>query len=72
MPNIPDIDTLIEKVMILEGDFSDHPADRGGPTRWGVTEAVGTGTWLCGRYAGFPARGRSSDLQTQILGSTRL
>jgi len=40
MPHPPDIDTLIDKVIVLEGDFSNHPADRGGPTRWGVTEAV--------------------------------
>uniref|UniRef100_UPI00359318C9 glycosyl hydrolase 108 family protein n=1 Tax=Parasphingorhabdus sp. TaxID=2709688 RepID=UPI00359318C9 len=40
MTQIPDIDTLIDKVIALEGDYSDHPADRGGPTRWGVTEAV--------------------------------
>lgn len=36
----PDIDTLIDQVIALEGDFSNHPADRGGPTRWGITEAV--------------------------------
>ena len=30
------IDDLIER----EGEFSDHPSDKGGPTRWGITEAV--------------------------------
>ncbi|WP_375422185.1 glycoside hydrolase family 108 protein [uncultured Sphingomonas sp.] len=35
-----DIDTLIDAVIAREGDYSDHPADRGGPTRWGITEAV--------------------------------
>ncbi len=54
MPNIPDIDTLIEKVMILEGDFSDHPADRGGPTRWGVTEAVARAHGYTGDMRNFP------------------
>ena len=34
------IDTLIEEVLAREGGFVDHPADRGGPTRWGVTQAV--------------------------------
>jgi lysozyme family protein len=34
------IDRLIDDVIEREGDFSDHPADRGGPTRWGITEAV--------------------------------
>ncbi len=30
------IDALIER----EGGYVDHPADRGGPTRWGITQAV--------------------------------
>ena len=28
-----DIDRLIEDVIEREGDYVDHPADRGGPTR---------------------------------------
>lgn len=35
-----DIHTLIDDVIAREGDYSDHPADRGGPTRWGITQAV--------------------------------
>lgn len=35
-----DIDQLIEDVIEREGDYVDHPADRGGPTRWGITQAV--------------------------------
>lgn len=34
------IDRLIDAVIAREGGFSDHPADRGGATRWGITEAV--------------------------------
>lgn len=34
------IEKLIDNVIAIEGDYSNHPADRGGPTRWGVTEAV--------------------------------
>jgi lysozyme family protein len=34
------IDQLIEDVIEREGGYVDHPADRGGPTRWGITEAV--------------------------------
>lgn len=33
-------DTLIEDVIGREGGYANHPADKGGPTRWGVTEAV--------------------------------
>lgn len=35
-----EIDGLIEAVIAREGGFSDHVADRGGATRWGITEAV--------------------------------
>lgn len=34
------IEELIEQVIEREGDYINHPADRGGPTRWGITQAV--------------------------------
>ena len=34
------IDALIDGLIGREGGYSNHPADRGGPTRWGVTEQV--------------------------------
>ncbi|WP_017182285.1 glycoside hydrolase family 108 protein [Sphingobium xenophagum] len=34
------VDRLIDEVIGREGDYSNHPADKGGPTRWGVTEHV--------------------------------
>jgi lysozyme family protein len=36
----PSITALIDGVIGREGGYSNHPADRGGPTRWGVTEQV--------------------------------
>ncbi|MEO6113087.1 MAG: glycosyl hydrolase 108 family protein, partial [Sphingomicrobium sp.] len=35
-----EIDVLIGALIEREGGYSDHPADRGGPTRFGITEAV--------------------------------
>lgn len=35
-----DIDRLIDALIVREGGFVDHPADRGGPTNWGITQAV--------------------------------
>ena len=35
-----DVDYLIEELIGREGGFSSHPADRGGPTMYGITEAV--------------------------------
>jgi lysozyme family protein len=37
---IDHIDQLIDELIAREGDFVDHPADIGGPTRWGITQAV--------------------------------
>lgn len=34
------IDDMIEATIGKEGGYSNHPADRGGPTRWGITERV--------------------------------
>ncbi len=35
-----DIEQLIEDVIERERSYVDHPADRGGSTRWGITQAV--------------------------------
>ena len=34
------IDELIDEVIEREGGFVAHPSDRGGPTKYGITEAV--------------------------------
>lgn len=34
------IDEWIEALIAREGGYVNHPADRGGPTNWGITEAV--------------------------------
>jgi lysozyme family protein len=35
-----DIAALIDEVIAREGGYSNHPADRGGPTHFGITQAV--------------------------------
>lgn len=35
-----DIEALLDDLLAREGGYVDHPADRGGPTNWGVTENV--------------------------------
>lgn len=37
---LTDIAALIDGVIEREGGYVNHPDDRGGPTRWGITEAV--------------------------------
>lgn len=49
-----DIEKLIDEVIGREGGYSNHPADRGGATRWGVTEAVARADGYVGDMRGFP------------------
>jgi lysozyme family protein len=35
-----DVDRLVEMLIDREGGYVDHPADKGGPTCFGITEAV--------------------------------
>lgn len=48
------IDHLIDDVIAREGGYSDHPADRGGATRWGITEAVARAHGFAGDMRVFP------------------
>ncbi len=49
-----DIDDLIDAAIDREGGYGDHPADRGGPTRWGITQAVARAEGYQGDMRGFP------------------
>jgi Glycosyl hydrolase 108 len=59
------IDQLIDDVIGREGGYSNHPADRGGATRWGVTEAVA-------RAHGYRGDMRSGNLSAALLDQTLL
>ena len=48
------IDDLIDEVIDREGDYSNHPADRGGATRWGITEAVARANGYAGDMRRLP------------------
>jgi lysozyme family protein len=37
---IVNINAVIDSLIAREGGYVDHPADRGGPTKWGITQAV--------------------------------
>jgi len=49
-----DVNELIEEVIAREGDYSNHPADRGGSTRWGITEAVARAHGYRGDMRAYP------------------
>ncbi|MFD1612976.1 glycoside hydrolase family 108 protein [Sphingomonas tabacisoli] len=49
-----DIDTLIDELIDREGGFTDHPADRGGPTMFGITEKVARAHGYAGAMRDLP------------------
>ena len=49
-----DVEQLIDEVIGREGGYSNHPADRGGATRWGVTEKVARAHGYRGDMRSFP------------------
>lgn len=48
------VDKYIEDLLAREGGYVDHPADRGGPTNWGITEAVARAFGYHGRMQDMP------------------
>jgi lysozyme family protein len=49
-----DVDELIEELIEREGGYVNHPADSGGPTRFGITEAVARAHGYNGAMAELP------------------
>ena len=49
-----DVEELIDELIEREGDYANHPADRGGPTRFGITEAVARAHGYRGSVAALP------------------
>lgn len=48
------IETMIDGLILREAGYVDHSADRGGPTRWGITEAVARKYGYTGRMQDLP------------------
>ncbi|WP_313809005.1 glycoside hydrolase family 108 protein [Sphingobium sp.] len=49
-----DISALIDEVIAREGGYSHHPADRGGPTNFGITQAVARANGFMGDMRTLP------------------
>jgi lysozyme family protein len=49
-----DIEGLLDELIEREGGYANHPADRGGPTRFGITEAVARAHGYGGAMAALP------------------
>ena len=48
------IDIIIDDIIRAEGGYSDNPADSGGKTCWGITEAVARSNGYAGSMAELP------------------
>ena len=48
------IDELIDGLLEREGGYVNHPSDRGGPTKYGITEAVARAHGYSGSMRGLP------------------
>lgn len=51
---ITSFDDAFAKICGIEGDYSDNPADRGGPTRYGITQAVARANGYMGDMSQLP------------------
>jgi lysozyme family protein len=60
-----DIQSLIDDVIDREGGFVDHPADRGGATNWGITEAVARANGYGGTMRSLP-RGTAAAIYRRL------
>ena len=49
-----DVDGLIDEMIEREGGYVNHPADKGGPTCFGITEAVARAHGYAGAMAELP------------------
>jgi lysozyme family protein len=49
-----DVEQLIDELIEREGDYVHHSADRGGPTRFGITETVARAHGYAGAMAKLP------------------
>jgi lysozyme family protein len=49
-----DVESLIDELIEREGGYVNHPADKGGPTCFGITEAVARAHGYAGAMAGLP------------------
>jgi lysozyme family protein len=49
-----DVDQLIDALIDREGGFANHPSDRGGPTKYGITEAVARAHGYSGAMRALP------------------
>lgn len=48
------VQSIIDAIVSREGGYTDHPSDKGGPTCWGITEAVARANGYAGDMRTLP------------------
>ena len=61
------VESLIDALIDREGGFVDNPADKGGPTCFGITEAVARAHGYAGAHAPAAAQRRCRHLPPPLL-----
>ena len=54
LDHVQGVEALLDALIAREGGFVDHPDDRGGPTRYGITEAVARSAGYSGAMSALP------------------
>lgn len=54
MDKINKIEQMIDEIIKHEGGYVNHPSDRGGPTRWGITQVVARANGYMGSMQDLP------------------
>lgn len=52
-------DQTIEGILGKEGGYVDHPSDKGGPTRWGITQTTARAHGYTGDMRNLPGKQQS-------------
>lgn len=66
-----DFDAAFDRLLGHEGEFSDHPDDPGGATRWGVTQRVARANGYEGDMRAFPAEQAKAIYRRQYWDAVR-
>ena len=61
---------IIEGILGKEGGYVDHPSDKGGPTRWGITQTTARAHGYTGDMRNLP-RETAKQIPGLAPGSTR-
>ena len=65
MNDVIDVDSLIDALIEREGGYVDNPADEGGPTCFGITQAVARANGYCGPMRQLP-REEAADIYKRL------